>query len=323
MDVRETYISVCKALISSSRSLEILSFPASKGQSLYDLPFWVPHWDNSELCRYPFSTTKDHNSLTPSADNLRIFSASQDSSVDAKFYKNGAIGLQGYTFDRIVDTARAFHIDEHIAEQVVSWGTSKALKVSHGLYHPSVFTSVNHVFSYMRSLAEIIEEWQSFSKSAEPDRFEIFATTLWTDLSSENAADECREWLSKWHHMRSVLDSLPLFEGEPTNENTHKWIVAALPSLSRLGPEDISLKQNPQCLHILGRRLAWTRSGKLCLLPSDAEIGDDLCLLRGSTTPHVVRRSDGGFQHVGEAFVHGVMYGEIWREADCHEIYLI
>lgn len=60
-----------------------------------------------------------------------------------------------------------------------------------------------------------------------------------------------------------------------------------------------------------------TTSGRFGYGRESVEEGDVLCIFDGSTTAHLIRRKDNGhhggevFQLVGEAFVHGMMYGEI------------
>ena len=46
------------------------------------------------------------------------------------------------------------------------------------------------------------------------------------------------------------------------------------------------------------------------------QAGDLVCVLSGSSTPHVLRRVDNRdgcerYRFVGDAYVHGLMYGEI------------
>lgn len=60
-----------------------------------------------------------------------------------------------------------------------------------------------------------------------------------------------------------------------------------------------------------------TTSGRFGYGRESVEEGDALCIFDGSTTAHLIRRKDSGhdgrevYQLVGEAFVHGMMYGEI------------
>lgn len=73
-----------------------------------------------------------------------------------------------------------------------------------------------------------------------------------------------------------------------------------------------------------GRKLVATRGGALALVPSEAQKGDALIIVAGARVPFVVKlhtvildSSDPGreeslaFQLVGEAYVHGIMHGEV------------
>lgn len=60
-----------------------------------------------------------------------------------------------------------------------------------------------------------------------------------------------------------------------------------------------------------------TASGRFGYGRESVEEDDTLCIFDGSTTAHLIRRKDNEhhgsevYQLVGEAFVHGMMYGEI------------
>jgi hypothetical protein len=64
--------------------------------------------------------------------------------------------------------------------------------------------------------------------------------------------------------------------------------------------------------------------GCLCLVPAEARTGDRLWLVRGGRVPLVLRPrgdvADDAWELVGEAYVHGIMYGEGFREEDCVDI---
>jgi hypothetical protein len=60
------------------------------------------------------------------------------------------------------------------------------------------------------------------------------------------------------------------------------------------------------------RRLACTTSGKLALIPLVAEPGDVCCVVQGLDVPVVLRlTSQGSYKLVGDAYVNGVMEGEL------------
>lgn len=65
------------------------------------------------------------------------------------------------------------------------------------------------------------------------------------------------------------------------------------------------------------RRLFATTSGFVGLCPQEAEAGDLVVILFGGHVPYILRQSttleSRAYRLVGEAFVHGVMYGEFVR----------
>ncbi|KAM5359271.1 hypothetical protein ACJZ2D_014619 [Fusarium nematophilum] len=66
-----------------------------------------------------------------------------------------------------------------------------------------------------------------------------------------------------------------------------------------------------------GRRLFVTDTGYIGLAPATAAVGDTVHVVEGAALPYVFRSAASGesFQLVGEAYVHGIMYGEIWDGA--------
>jgi hypothetical protein len=60
------------------------------------------------------------------------------------------------------------------------------------------------------------------------------------------------------------------------------------------------------------RRLAYTTESRLALVPLVAEVGDIFCVIQGMDVPVVLRKTRSGrYKFVGEAYVQGVMEGEL------------
>ncbi|KAI1291434.1 heterokaryon incompatibility protein-domain-containing protein [Xylaria venustula] len=59
------------------------------------------------------------------------------------------------------------------------------------------------------------------------------------------------------------------------------------------------------------RRLCTTTNGLVGLAPPDSVTGDKLALLQGGRVPVVLRQDVDGYRLMGEAYVHGAMYGEM------------
>ena len=69
------------------------------------------------------------------------------------------------------------------------------------------------------------------------------------------------------------------------------------------------------------RRLGRGENGFLALLPGEAEVGDRIMLVKGGRVPLLLRRDEEGlYRLVGEAYVHGIMDGEMFEEAKCVEM---
>jgi hypothetical protein len=52
--------------------------------------------------------------------------------------------------------------------------------------------------------------------------------------------------------------------------------------------------------------------GYVGLGPKEVKPGDIICLFSGSYLPHVIRATEGGrYELIGEAYVHGIMDGEL------------
>jgi hypothetical protein len=63
----------------------------------------------------------------------------------------------------------------------------------------------------------------------------------------------------------------------------------------------------------VGRRFCITSSGQPCLAPTTVQSGDLICLVKAARVPFVIRpvkEQVDRFVLVGEAYVHGIMYGE-------------
>jgi hypothetical protein len=64
------------------------------------------------------------------------------------------------------------------------------------------------------------------------------------------------------------------------------------------------------------------------MVPSSAQLGDRICLLKGCSVPLLLRPSSGNgsdqkqWTLVGECYFHGVMHGELYDEAKCEPIWL-
>lgn len=60
----------------------------------------------------------------------------------------------------------------------------------------------------------------------------------------------------------------------------------------------------------IGRGFATTRAGYIGLIPPCARVGDFIVVVLGATVPYALRQTQASYILVGDAFIHGLMYGE-------------
>lgn len=78
--------------------------------------------------------------------------------------------------------------------------------------------------------------------------------------------------------------------------------------------------------HMEGRIMARTKKGRLALVPDGARIGDLIAVCKGARVPLVLRNAStgGGFEIVGESYVHRVMDGkEGYDENQCSRLAIV
>jgi hypothetical protein len=83
--------------------------------------------------------------------------------------------------------------------------------------------------------------------------------------------------------------------------------------------EGVASQAESAVLRCRDKRVAYTK-GRLAIVPFVAEVGDVCCVVEGMDVPIVLRRTERGtWKFVGEAFVMGVMEGELMGEGKVEE----
>lgn len=79
-----------------------------------------------------------------------------------------------------------------------------------------------------------------------------------------------------------------------------------------------------QSRYLLFKRMIRTEQKRyIGLVSGDARHGDEVWLLEGSKVPLIIRRKSAGYGRlVGDAYIHGIMYGEAFKIEDCEDLIL-
>jgi hypothetical protein len=65
-----------------------------------------------------------------------------------------------------------------------------------------------------------------------------------------------------------------------------------------------------------GRRFLISSNNYIGLAPTEAQVGDEIFVLAGSSVPFILRPENGHHLVIGEGYVHGLMDGEASRKVD-------
>lgn len=126
---------------------------------------------------------------------------------------------------------------------------------------------------------------------------------------------------------------IPVADQEMTNigyrrratQVTKEGYTEVLEDTKRGAPGDDPSPAIGSYLNMMGylyfRRPFLSEKGFVGLGSEILEVGDVICVLLGARLPYILReRGDGSFRVVGEAYVHGVMYGEAWELKEAREV---
>ncbi|KAJ4376470.1 hypothetical protein N0V83_001754 [Neocucurbitaria cava] len=91
-----------------------------------------------------------------------------------------------------------------------------------------------------------------------------------------------------------------------------------------LGPGETDFMRVLESVFVFRSRIAVTRRLQMMVLvPKDADVEDEICVLRTADVPLVMRKISGDgdvvtCKRIGPAYVHGIMDGEAWRQEDMY-----
>jgi len=131
-------------------------------------------------------------------------------------------------------------------------------------------------------------------------------------LELEHVSEEARSLLS-WDHMRMSNEARSWYSvyGDPERI---KQYFPARESIKRAHEEGFmqtAVQYAGMSMNMMHwKRFAASLKGYLTSVPVSSLPGDILCIVMGAAVPFVLRPVDGGYQLIGECYVHGLMNGE-------------
>jgi hypothetical protein len=288
---------------------DVLRF-AGIGQlrNLVALPSWVPDW-----------TSRIHTCVLTHWQPELNFRAGNEgpNAVAYAFLGNDAIALSGVIADTIKAVATFPRVPVNSRAGGDVFGAALRLFHGHEWYHPTN-QSVTEAF-WRTTIADSDTSHRPADRAA-IDSWKVFWAECQAPMTDANK--DAHEDIRTLRRGASTLDSEDKKLGHlVSSELTHSNPDRQEDFTSMLGPSyaDRALAQFP--LFMFGRKFCRTARGYMGLVPPGCLEGDKVVVFRGASTPHILRLAPGShecgrglrWQLVGEAYVHGMMDGEVIR----------
>lgn len=307
-DVEKVFLDATKILLSRSPFLDILSmsYGTSDRPGRNHAPSWV--WNHE-----PRSSEFDLSRADSDASNL--FQASQRWHSRPQF-QGQLLGLLGYVFDTVATVGNVFpkgYVSRNQLLEAVrcyfSWvGVS-------GIYQQGITDTEAKVRirAFRCTLRPLSEKFSGVKKWY----------SNWYDDKEAKAFDACHTELMK----RFSRFLSPGAKKQSMRANLGLWAATEYFWL-QLKWDKIRAKswmeffKNRYSSAVFGRCFVRTETGAYGMCPPDTKPNDSLVLLQGANVPIVLRPSGKNWILVGECFVYGVMYGEIWDQDRCEMLWI-
>ncbi|KXT16508.1 hypothetical protein AC579_1338 [Pseudocercospora musae] len=326
LSAEQVYIDIATALLKNSAQLDILSIPHGSSSNLPPtLPSWVPNWDDNTTQPYPLAGDQNAANASMSVNPLRVFTASGPSSPikTISFSAEGHnLHVQGYKISTITALAQPVKISMEDLQMSLVIGSLDDIG--------AMLKLLTRFFDVFKWLCATMEEWKDVAGIGTNEIKECFARTLWADLNLSSCVQDCEQWLSKLEGFGKIINRLPSLELQDVDseEELTTLMLALMPVIGKFDLEEMSRLKDVVCVHVFSRRLARLEGEglELGLVPEEAEVGDQVVLMEGGSTPFVLRpdeNGDGKGRLIGECFVNGAMYGETWDAGRCKEIVVV
>ncbi|KAL9602686.1 MAG: hypothetical protein Q9219_001676 [cf. Caloplaca sp. 3 TL-2023] len=138
---------------------------------------------------------------------------------------------------------------------------------------------------------------------------------------SEETIDQLADWVDRYPdiqpHEKEQLMALvaPIADNKASKDESVATQRAKIDQVFRY--DHLRVARNRKFCITKKRYMGWC--------PFNAKAGDRVCILFGGQTPYVVRQEGGGWKLLGEAYLHGVMDGEVlgWRGGRMEEIRIV
>ncbi|KAK7963548.1 hypothetical protein PG988_010522 [Apiospora saccharicola] len=334
------YRMMSQQLILTTKSLDVLGiFPRSSRRGL---PSWVTDWSNSSSMAVPL--TRD------AMDRPRRTHAARGSAAATVRFPEDAVTLvlRGHEVATVTETAAIiprydYSEDNKFAEDYDDRvARLKAEVVARGDEAPTEWAlkkmavrdfkdELKRVFTEEAEHWHVLIQWERFAARRRPtnpdggalafaDAADATGAVYWKTLCAgtydHEKPAETEALYRAWWRSLEVLRRNERRYGS-LGSGLHPLVYTVQSGNWDGGFPEFAL----YCECAIERRLGWCGNGWLALLPEGARVGDRIILAEGGRVPLVLRPDGDGYNtFIGEAYVHGIMNGEAFKQSQCEDI---
>ncbi|KAJ9614483.1 hypothetical protein H2200_002620 [Cladophialophora chaetospira] len=295
--VKEVYYDVALAFLNSRHEspflLSFVQHSSADEVTGSDGPSWVPRWRKPQKNPTPGFTIGNIGLSFKAGGDMHDFQFQvYNGSGTAKL-----LSLQGLIFDHLTWVSRPLRSD-NFALHPAQW--DEGLRTSPKTYIEMLWDDVPN---------DLKERYDLTKAPANSPFDENFTYTLVTGYNN-------REAVSFKRHRKIVQAYLNALKHAGCPEDRRKS-----PCQTDNQACDAS-RYERETRNCTNRRLALTKLGRFALVPQFAKPGDACCVFLGMVTPFILRQAATRQYHhlMGEAYVQGIMQGELVAELDRGDI---
>lgn len=282
LSIEEIFESTVISIIQRTGELEVLSHLAALGgERNPKLPSFVPDWSLSDI------DTVVYPDWLNRVGHIKLYNACNNKPAELTLLGPGQIGLKGIEVDCIESCASVLHYP--VSERA-------------------------ELFTQMRQLSDTDADPKSRCNSTTKSQTVTFGTTMCGGL--ERYIDAGRDNRPFYRRRTKLLEDC-----------LTEW-AAWFPKSDRknMSPNVASIEY-PFKVVSASRRFATTRKGSIGFVPEQSRTGDVVTILAGGCVPIVLRplpqnESSSGtrYQVLGDAYIHGMMDGEVFQTAETEKL---
>ena len=306
-DVTDCYKRTALSILSSYGNLDLFSTPRAQIGLSQNLLSWVPDWTGDKYPKVSLIGLSD-----PEKENIPKFDSTKGSIISQSLHNLGnVLHLSGYTVDQIQLVGDVFTTYNPNFEDYHNATDSFRIWVNYMSNTLGSQVDALDVFLQWEKIA-LANEHQKYPTGEDP--LHVYCSTLCAGVFPEGPQDAFEKF-TKW---RTALRGPRALNKVKLNKIRGLYKVAS-PIASQVFSDIKGFDRT--FVAIAGascsRRLARSSKGYLALVPPQSCVGDSIVLLRGGRLPYVCRPQNAEWELIGDSYVHGMMYGELWEEAKC------